>query len=405
MKKKTVLIIVTIVICLIAIRLSYNKNKKIIIDWDKSFIDYGSIELTVTATGTLNALTSVDVGTQVSGIISKLMVDFNSIVKENQVVALLDTTYLSAAVYDSKANVHKAKVQMEQLKREYDRINQLFTQKVVAQVEYDVALANYETAESNFRSSKAQLNRAEINLSYATIRAPISGIVTARKVNVGQTVAASFNTPTLFTIANDLTKMQVEASVDEADIGMVKVGQSVTFSVSAFPDDVFVGTVNQLRLQPTITQNVVNYTVIIDAPNTDLKLLPGMTADIIINIERHEKIKRVLSKALIFSPTPEQLPAIISYFPDSIQKRYETQKEKFKLLPMREKISKNESKLWLLENNIIRIVYVKTGLSDGKYTEVINNNVSFGETIVLGIHNQNLGSSQKRSMLMPQKPK
>lgn len=322
MKKSYWIIIgVVIVIAAVAVYFLFGKKKDSTIEWRTAKVEKGDIQVTVRASGTLQAVTTVQVGTQVSGIIKKIHVDFNSVVREGQVIAVLDTILLAQAVEDARASLKKSEIQVNQTKRDFDRTKVLFEQKVMAQADYDLSLTAYETAVANVVSAQSALSRARINLRYATIIAPISGVVVSRAVDVGQTVAASFSTPTMFTIANDLTKMQVEANIDEGDIGKIKVEQEVKFTVDAYPDMTFSGTVRQVRLQPVVTQNVVNYTVIIDVPNPDLKLLPGMTANITVMVQEEKDILKVPSTALRFSPPQEYIDAIEKNLPDSIKKK------------------------------------------------------------------------------------
>jgi HlyD family secretion protein len=265
----------------------------------------GDLNVYVTATGTINAVTSVDVGTQVSGIISKLYADFNSVVKKGQVIAQIDSTFLVQSVKDAQASLEKAKAQNAESKRNLDREKVLLDRGLDSQLNYDAALTTYESSQADLKSAEAALDRAKINLAYATIYAPIDGVVINRAVNVGQTVAASFSSPTLFTIANDLRKMQVETTVDETDIGSVSVGQEATFTVDAYPNDNFVGTVSQIRLAPQSIQNVVNYIVIVDVNNDQLKLMPGMTANVKILVAGAKNVMRVSNMALRFQPPSE----------------------------------------------------------------------------------------------------
>ena len=322
--KKTywiILVVVIVVVAAVAVWFFVGKKKAAAVEYRTAKIEKGDIQVTVRASGTLQAVTTVQVGTQVSGIIKKILVDFNSVVKEGQVIAVLDTTLLAQAVDDARASLKKSEIQVNQTKRDFDRTKVLFEQKVMAQADYDLALTAYETAVANAISSQSALSRSKINLRYATIIAPISGVVVSRAVDVGQTVAASFSTPTMFTIANDLTKMQVQANIDEGDIGKIQVGQTVKFTVDAYPDLTFDGTVRQVRLLPVVTQNVVNYTVIIDVPNPDLKLLPGMTANITVMIQEEKDVLKVPATALRFSPPQEYLDAYEKNLPDSIKKK------------------------------------------------------------------------------------
>lgn len=323
MKKKLLISALVLAPIVVAGFFIFKKDKTFEIEWETKEVDKGDINIEVTATGTLEAVTEVEVGTQVSGIISELYVDFNTKVKKGQVIARLDTTTLAAQVFDSRANLERMMIRLNQAERDFNRTKQLFEENVVAQVDYDQALDDYETAKSNVLSAEAQLNRNIINLNYATITAPIDGIVISKSVERGQTVAASFNSPTLFNIVNDLTKMQVEASVDEADIGQIEKGQSVTFTVDAYPEDQFEGTVRQVRYQPVISSNVVTYTVIVDVSNPEMKLLPGMTANITVNIDKREDVLRVPSRALNFTPPTVYLAMLYAELPDSVKQQQE----------------------------------------------------------------------------------
>jgi len=272
-------------------------------------VERGTISNTVTATGTLEAVKTVDVGTQVSGVIEKLFVDYNSQVKKGQLLAQLDETPLLAQLDQSKAAVDQAEAQVKYQKATYERYKALLAKKLIAQSDFDLAEFNYNNAVGSLNSAKSQLDRNKINLSYARIYSPIDGTVLNRAVEVGQTVAASFNTPTLFTIANDLTQMRVEAKVDEADIGQLISGQRVEFTVDAFPLKKFNGEVTEIRLQPVTTNNVVTYTVVIGAPNPDNILKPGMTANATFFVTERKNILLVSAKAARFTPDPETMMA------------------------------------------------------------------------------------------------
>jgi HlyD family secretion protein len=322
-KKYWILIIIIVVLAAVGAWLLFGKRGAAAVQYRTGKAEMGDLKIVVTATGTLQADTTVQVGTQVSGIIDKILVDFNSIVRKGQVVALLDTTYLAAAVEDASSSMYRAQVQVDLTKRNFDRNKQLYDEKVIAQSDYDQSLSDYETAKASARSAKSALDRAKINLKYATIVAPVSGVVISRNVDRGQTVAASFSTPTLFAIANDLTKMQVQASIDEADIGKIKVDQEVSFTVDAYPDLIFNGSVRQIRLQPTVLQNVVNYTVIIDVPNPDLKLMPGMTANITVKIQEALGVLKIPASALKFWPSQDDLDQAMKEMPDSTKQMIE----------------------------------------------------------------------------------
>jgi len=275
--------------------------------FETSVATKGSIVNTVTATGTIEAITSVVVGTQVSGIVEKLYVDFNSQVKKGQVLAELDKTALKSSVQQSMATLDNAKAEMEYQASNYERSKALYEKNLIAQADYDQAKYNHEKSRATLKNSQAQYDKALVQLGYATIYSPIDGVVMNRAVDEGQTVAASFNTPEIFTIAQDLTQMQVEADIDESDIGMIRVGQRVEFDVDAFPDEKFAGTVEQIRLSPVTTSIVVTYTVIINAPNPDKKLLPGMTANIVIYAEEIKDVLTIPYKAVKFTPEAEYL--------------------------------------------------------------------------------------------------
>ncbi|MEI7980097.1 MAG: efflux RND transporter periplasmic adaptor subunit [Bacteroidota bacterium] len=438
--KKPVLIILVIVIVIAALAayFVFGKKKNSAVEWRTAKIEKGDIQVTVKASGTLQAVTTVQVGTQVSGIIKNIYVDFNSVVREGQVIALLDTTYLAQAVDDARASLKRAEIQVNQSKRDYDRTKLLFEQKVMAQADYDLALSTYETAIANAVSAQSAVNRAKINLRYATIVAPISGVVVSRAVDVGQTVAASFSTPTMFTIANDLTKMQVQANIDEGDIGKIKVGQEVKFTVDAYPELTFSGTVRQVRLQPVVTQNVVNYTVIIDVPNDELKLLPGLTANITVMIEEVKEILKVPATALRFSPPQEYVDEVMKNLPDSLKPRQWKRSNDSNPSGVRRQqgsFSQNPGStgqaghgsgsgmnpggdgqmqrpkpgmIWIKEGEILRPVRVRIGLTDGSFTEVKGRNLKEDAEVVLGMtssqNNQGSQQQQQQSPFAPQRP-
>ncbi|MGL5920027.1 MAG: efflux RND transporter periplasmic adaptor subunit, partial [Bacteroidales bacterium] len=261
----------------------------------------GELELSVTASGNIQPVTKVDVGTQVSGIVTKIFVDFNSQVKAGQLLAELDKSTLSERVNQAKAALENAESDRKLATQTYDRTQALYADKAATPASLEEAENRLANARGKVITAKADYQQALVNLSYAEIYSPISGRVLNRAVDEGQTVAASFNTPTLFTIANDLTKMQVEANVDEADIGRIKTGQKAAFTVDTYPGESFEGVVSQVRLEPVVSSNVVTYTVIVEAPNPDEKLFPGMTANITITTQSPHGII-VPAEALYFSP-------------------------------------------------------------------------------------------------------
>lgn len=267
-----------------------------------SLIERGNITKGVTATGTIQATKTVQVGSQVSGTITELFADFNSRVTKGQVLARLDPTFYSAAVAEAQANLSKANAELANNERDEERARDLLKTQLIAQAEYDLIRTKLLNSRATVDQVRAQLQRAQVNLGYTIIRSPISGTVVSREVDIGQTVAASLNAPVIFKIAEDLNKMQVAANIDEADIGQVKDGQNVRFTVDAYPGEQFTGTVLQTRINPTVTQNVVTYSVIIDANNDEGKLLPGLTATVNIVADQREDVLRIPNAALRFNP-------------------------------------------------------------------------------------------------------
>jgi HlyD family secretion protein len=265
-------------------------------------VERGSIDSVVSATGTLSAVTTVQVGTQVSGLIARLNVDFNDRVEKGQVIAQLDTTLLESNLRDVEASLERSRAEVAQAERDLERITALYQQGISAVADYNKAQYNFDVARASVKSAEASLARARQNLAYATITAPVSGIVVERAVDVGQTVAASMSTPTLFTIANDLSEMQILAPVDESDIGQIKEGQTTSFTVKTYPERKFTGVVRQVRLQSTVEQNIVNYTVVISVKNPDGKLLPGMTATVDFIVASVADVLKVTNAALRFKP-------------------------------------------------------------------------------------------------------
>jgi HlyD family secretion protein len=296
----------------------------------------GDIVDTVGATGTLEAVETVDVGTQVSGVVQQLFADFNTIVRKGQVIAKLDPSLIQTQIEQQTANVIRAEADLERLrvaladaKQKLSRAVQMSERKLIPLTELETAEVNVKSAEAQIRSSeagltqaRAQLNNQRVNLSYTTIIAPIDGIVISRNVDQGQTVASSMNAPTLFIIAADLTKMQVVANIDEADVGRMRPGQNVNFRVDAYPNDTFLGSVQQVRLQPAVVQNVVTYSTVISVPNPELKLKPGMTANVNIEIARRANALRIPNAALRFRPTNEMFAALNQQVPEEMQRGF-----------------------------------------------------------------------------------
>ncbi|NUN68291.1 MAG: efflux RND transporter periplasmic adaptor subunit [Bacteroidetes bacterium] len=391
----------------------YAQNDAEEVQFRSEKVSRGDMQVVVTATGTLSAVRTVQVGSQVSGTLQKVNVDFNDKVSKGQIVAQIDPTFLEASVRDAEASLQRTTAQYNEAKRSYERIRTLVEKNLASQADYDAAMAQFEANDAARKQSVAQVERAKINLRYATIKSPIDGVVISRAVDVGQTVAASLSAPTLFTIAHDLTKMQVQANVDEADIGKVEEQQEVTFTVDAYPEQAFRGKVRQVRLSPKVEQNVVNYTVIIDVPNPDLKLMPGMTATVTILINRKEAVLRVPTVALRFNP-PEEY---IEIRKDSAQQgggsdtaqndRRRQWRERMQregggpgggpgggigggmggggFDPQRRMQQRIPSRIWVMnERKKLEPVMVRTGISDGTFTEIVRGRIEEGQEIVVG---------------------
>lgn len=351
---------VVVIIAVAVWALSGGKEKEEI-NFKQEKVSLQTLQNSVTATGTIEAVTSVTVGTQVSGIVNKLYVDYNSQVKKGQVIAELDKTNLLSELNTAKANMASAQSQLNYQSANMKRYQTLYQKGLVSADDYENALLTYRQAKEQVATSKEQVQRAQTNLGYATITSPIDGTVISKSVEEGQTVAASFNTPELFTIAKDLTNMQVVADVDEADIGAVKEGDRVTFTVDAYPDDTFEGTVKQVRLQATTTNNVVTYEVVISAQNADLKLKPGLTANVTIYTQERTGVLAVANKALRFTPTKE------------------TVGKDMKIVDC-----KGKNKVWTLDGKTLTAHPVSIGQTDGMHTE-ITKGLKAGQQIVTEI--------------------
>ena len=346
-----------------------------------------SIEVTVTATGELQPVYKVDVGTQVSGIVERIYVDFNSVVKKGQLLAELDRSNLNEQLTQAQTSVSNAKSNLTLQQQQYDRIKALYDNKAATQESYESAVNSLNLAKNQLKTAQSELSRAQTNLSYATIYSPIDGVIMDKAVEEGQTVASSFSTPTLFTIANDLTQMQVEASVDEADIGEVKSGQSVTFTVDAFPDDVFSGTVKEVRINPTVTSNVVTYTVIINAPNPEAKLFPGMTANVSITTKKESGVCIPMT-AMYVSFEPD----VVKQFEKkgcTFQSLYKSQEEIAQGLK-----DVTKKTIWVKkgENNYVQQL-VTAGLNNGVKT-LVPEGLQEGDEVVIGVSEAMEGASK-----------
>lgn len=381
--------IVAIIIAIVLIfTLKKGKKSELRVMTERSTID--SIEVTVTATGELQPVYKVDVGTQVSGIVEHIYVDFNSVVKKGQLLAELDRSNLNEQLKTAQATVSNAQSNLTLAQQQYDRIKTLYDNKAATLEAYESAVNSLTLAKNQLKTAQSDLSRAQTNLSYATIYSPIDGIIMDKAVEEGQTVASSFNTPTLFTIANDLTQMQVEAKVDEADIGEVKAGQPVTFTVDAFPDDVFSGTVKEVRINPTVTSNVVTYTVIIDAPNPESKLFPGMTANVSITTKKESGVCIPLT-ALYASIDPMSMKMLEKkgYTFKSLYKNQEELTQGLKDV--------TKKTIWVKRGeNVYEQISVTVGLNNGVNT-LITEGLREGEEVVVNVSEATEGMSGKDS--------
>lgn len=359
--KKWIWIAVAVAALIAVVMMCSRKNADKHIGFTTELVEPKTISTSVTATGTLEAVTTVTVGTQVSGIVNKLYVDYNSVVRKGQVIAELDRTNLESDLASQQANLRSAQSDLDYQQKNYARYAELNEKQLVSRSEYDVALQSLRRAQEQVKVAQQGVQKARTNLGYATIYSPIDGVVISKEVEVGQTVASSFNTPTLFTIAKDLSDMRVIANVDEADIGNVRQGQRVSFTVDAFPDDVFSGSVTQVRQKATTTNNVVTYQVVISAPNADLKLMPGLTANVTVYTMELKDALAVSNRALRFSPEVEMVGK--DYKVEDIEA---------------------DHKLWTLKDKTFTAHKVTVGATDGVNTAILDG-VSQGTTVVTDI--------------------
>ena len=361
MKKKKIVIAGTVIVLAAVIAAIAWPKPGVPVEFETTEVAPDTLRTSVTATGTIEPVTEVEVGTQVSGIISNIYVDYNSIVKKGQVIAELDKTNLNSELSSAKANLASAKSELDYQKSNHERYKSLNEKGLVSKNDYETAYLSYRKALETYKTAQESVKKAETNLGYATITSPIDGIVLSRAVEEGQTVASSFETPTLFTIAKDLTDMRVIADIDEADIGNVREGQNVTFTVDTYPNDTFHGKVTQVRLEATDTDNVITYEVVISAPNNDLKLKPGLTANVTINTMERTGVLSVKTKALRFTPTKEVLGK--SYKIEDVDGR---------------------NKLWTLTGNVLKAHEVNIGATDGIRTEILGG-IKPGTKVVLSM--------------------
>lgn len=355
MKRKHIINLATL---LLTAGMAVSCGKKLEFSYTLAEVTQQDITTTVTATGTIEPVTSVDVGTQVSGIVSKLYVDYNSVVKAGDVIAELDRTNLMSELSSTQANLKSAQSELDYQKTNYERYKSLYDKGLISANDFEQARLSYIRAEQTVTTQKENVKKAKTNLGYATITSPIDGVVLKKEVEEGQTVASSFNTPTLFTIAQDLTDMRVIANVDEADIGEVKDGQRVSFTVDAFPDDIFQGIVTQVRQQATTESNVVTYEVVISARNDDLKLKPGLTANVTIYTMELKDVLAVPSKALRFNPSEAML------------NKGETITD-----------TETRTKVWTKEGPNLKAIAVETGVTNGTLTQILRG-ISAGTQVI-----------------------
>ena len=384
MKKKTYIIIgVVAIVALLAYMMFGGKEEKSV-TYVTQEVKTATITTSVTATGTIEPVTSVTVGTQVSGIVAHLYVDYNSVVKKGQVIAELDKTNLMSELASAKANLASVRSNLQYQKSNYERYNTLYQKGLISANDFEQARLSYEQAQQQVRTASESVRKAQTNLGYATITSPIDGVVLSKSVEQGQTVAASFNTPELFTIAQDLTNMQVVADIDEADIGEVREGQRVSFTVDAYPDDTFEGRVTQVRQEATTESNVVTYQVVISAPNASMKLKPGLTANVTIYTMEVSNVLAVPSKALKFVPNEKMLTE-----EQSIQD------------------CQAKNKVWMQEGNVFKAYPVTVGISNGMLTE-IKTGVKAGQKVItefrMGGEDEEENTAQNSNPFMPKPP-
>ncbi|MBR4840860.1 MAG: efflux RND transporter periplasmic adaptor subunit [Paludibacteraceae bacterium] len=378
MKKKIIIIAVLVVAAIVAAIILWPSKKEVV--FSTFVVDTATVENTITATGNIEPVDKVEVGTQVSGIVEKVYVDYNSHVKKGQLLAELDKQTLKERLRQCESQVTSSQSQLKHAQQNYNRTKELYEAKATTKVEMEDAEHTLVQAQSSYNNAQTSLREAKVNLGYAEIYSPIDGVILSKDIEEGQTVASSFNTPTLFVIARDLKKMQVEANIDEADIGQVKKGQKCTFTVDAYNGEEFSGVVEQIRLQPTTTNNVVKYTVILYASNPEEKLYPGMTASISI-ITRQETGNVAKMEALNFNPDKTILEA---FKPSKERVPHEGNKDP---MPNREGNEEPDfsqrKKVWIKNGNSIRPCPIEIGLDDGVNAIITGGDVQKGDTLIL----------------------
>ena len=392
-------------------------------------VERGDLEQVVSATGSLDAVTTVQVGTQVSGIINDIYVDFNDDVVQGQVIARLDRTLLEIAVSEARTNLTRSQAQFDFVNRNFQRTKSLFEQQLVSEAEFNQAEYDMRTAEAAYESSRISLERAERNLGYATVYAPISGKVVERNVDPGQTVAASMSTPQLFLIANDLSEMQILASVDESDIGFIEEDQEVRFTVQAYPDDTFTGSVGQVRLQSKIQENVVNYTVVVNVRNDDGKLLPGMTATVEFLVQTATDVLKVPNAALRFRPPESMMAGLIERQQAAFEQR-RAEREAARGTGEQPDVAGGEggrpggggagrfgdqrrgaggfsaddvaTLYYLDDEGRLAVMRARKGITDGQYTEILGRNIEEGMQVIAAVTTGGSNASSTANPFQPQ---
>ena len=400
--KKQIILFGVVLVALALVAFSFFKgDEAVLLEAKTVAAEKGSVTTMVTATGTIEPITQVEVGTQVSGVVEKIHVDYNSVVREGQLIAELDKTNLKAAKTQAQASYDNAVSQRNYLQTIFDRQKSLYDNQVISRSDFDDAQFNYQTAKGTVTQRLSDLQSARTNLEYANIYSPIDGVVLSRAIDEGQTVAASLSTPTLFTIAQDLSEMQVEADVDEADIGNVKEGQRVDFTVDAYLGETFEGQVTQVRLDPTVTSNVVTYTVVIKAHNPDLKLKPGLTATISIYTLELKDVLTAEAKAINFKPTPPLLMAYNKQEHLNVERPRDSKKSKK---------GEDMSVVWVKETNgAIKSKPVSLGASDGVHVEILKG-INEGDNLVYSLKgaenetHEGGASGSNESPFMPKRP-
>lgn len=413
MRRKLIIFPIVLLVLIVAgYLILFGKPGASAVQYEYGILTRGTVENTVSATGTLSPVTTVEVGTQVSGTIDKVYVDYNDTVYVGEVMAVLDTLLLKVSVLEADAQVDRVRAQLDEAQADFERGEGLFEQGLISDAEFLPLQVGLKVQKSNLKSAQAALTRARRNLEYAVIRAPINGIVISRAVEAGQTVAASFSTPTLFLIAQDLSQMEILAEVDETDIGQIQVGQEVRFEVSAYSDEEFTGSVRQVRLQPEVISNVVTYTAVVEAPNERGLLLPGMTATLDFITESKEDVLLVPSKALRFQPTTEQLAA----FQEMMRERFASRMEGSDSTATSERRppagfagmrgsgggKRSGGMLWFLDSlGQLSGVPVRTGLTDGSNTEIVTSRMATeGMQVIVGV----AGSVKTEERQLPGRP-